>query len=118
MTKVVNVGVFLPLHKGLRYMVTIILLVLMLLSGAFGFLMRKQRPLIRIAGQTITYVVYVLLLVMGVVLGKNDELFAKLPSVGSSGAMLWGREGVNQNRALPYPPKHQKHSPPHRAGGA
>lgn len=82
MAKVVNVGVFLPLHKGLRYMVTIILLVLMLLSGAFGFLMRKQRPLIRIAGQTITYVVYVLLLVMGVVLGKNDELFAKLPSVG------------------------------------
>ncbi len=63
-------------------MVTIILLVLMLLSGAFGFLMRRNKPLIRLAGRTISYVVYVLLLVMGVVLGKNDELFAKLPSVG------------------------------------
>ncbi len=63
-------------------MVTIVLLILMFLSGAFGFLMRKHKRLIRLAGRTITYVVYFLLLVMGIVLGKNDELFAKLPSVG------------------------------------
>jgi len=63
-------------------MVTLVLLALMLLGGALGYILRKQRTLINYASKLITYVVYFLLLIMGISVGVNDELFADLPRVG------------------------------------
>ena len=63
-------------------MVTIVLLALMIGGGALGYFFRERKKLISGAGRFITYVVYVLLLVMGLSVGINDELFRDLPRVG------------------------------------
>lgn len=63
-------------------MVTIVLLALMIGGGAIGYFFRERKKLITGAGRFITYVVYVLLLVMGLSVGINDELFRDLPRVG------------------------------------
>lgn len=63
-------------------MVTIVLLALMIGGGAIGYFFRERKKLIAGAGRFITYVVYVLLLVMGLSVGINDELFRDLPRVG------------------------------------
>ena len=63
-------------------MVTLVLLALMIGGGAIGYFFREKKKLISGAGRFITYVVYVLLLVMGLSVGINDELFRDLPRVG------------------------------------
>ena len=63
-------------------MVTIVLLALMIGGGAIGYFFRERKKLITGAGRFITFVVYVLLLVMGLSVGINDELFRDLPRVG------------------------------------
>jgi len=63
-------------------MVTLILLALMLVSGTVGYFLRKRQAIILFASRFITYVVYVLLCVMGIAVGLNRELFVQLPRVG------------------------------------
>jgi len=63
-------------------MTTLVLLALMIGGGAIGYIFHEKKKLITGAGRFITYVVYVLLLVMGLSVGINDELFRDLPRVG------------------------------------
>lgn len=69
-------------------MVTIILLALMIGGGAIGFFLRERKRVINGAVHFITYVVYVLLLVMGLSVGINDELFEDLPRVGLQSVVI------------------------------
>lgn len=66
----------------------LIIILLLILGGLFGFLLREQKKVIKCADILTNWVIYLLLLFLGISVGLNEKIINNIGSIGINAIVI------------------------------
>ena len=66
----------------------VVLLILMAAGMIVGYLIRRLKRTIKSAGVLVTVAVYLLLLTLGIAIGRNEAVLSRIPTLGVRALLL------------------------------